>query len=560
MLLLDRIRGKWSFLLFHLYATVYDCTKSTTALHQYRLRRLRPQSLTLSRESDGSSILRTVPDSTYNDSNNVIDPTCPFRSRYYPRIPPISFQKRKRHTGNDIGSTINKFWIPGQRTYIRNRFIQQQRKMIQKLDTTMVYDVEWLDDGPNLSKSSFVYSNIISLASLWNVVIDFVTKHTAVSNNMTKVIALPSIDGYIIHQWVNMLQWLLEQPIHHQTSHATFTVSYNRTIVDFMTIPTISLMMIQHPIQSMIAEKKNQHTALTSLVAQTELYDHEHITRRTKAWVQRILVDQTICPFTKSITYSGQGLSDVNVPVGKIAYHTSSSTPHIHDTTLSYVNVIVAICQLQSDVWIAIHEMLLAGPVYSMKHKLNGVSSILLAAPGWDTHFEMYCSIIFPLLENTVQILELTEQIGIVCFHPQYQTPDGRSFPGFGHMHSVPRLYQWLSEYKPYLNVQMAITNSTPDLTASNIICNRPTSLDDNDATTTTNDETNIILTAIATAGGAWQRRTPHATINILRADQLTAAESKRSTPTLYATNILRLCTIGWSQLQKSLEYEKQLL
>ena len=33
--------------------------------------------------------------------------------------------------------------------------------------------------------------------------------------------------------------------------------------------------------------------------------------------------------------------------------------------------------------------------------------------------------------------------------------------------------------------------------------------------------------------GGAWQQRTPHATINVLGADQLAAAEGKRSTPDL---------------------------
>jgi hypothetical protein len=197
--------------------------------------------------------------------------------------------------------------------------------------------------------------------------------------------------------------------------------------------------------------------------------------------------------------------------------------------------------------------MLQAGPTYSMKQKLNGISSILLAAPGWDDHLELWTRIVFPILEVTVQVLDLTEQIGIVCFHPYYQTPDGRSFPGFGHMHSLPRLQQWLLDHKPYEEVEAAITNSMPDLLEMNVMSGPTLSMIEEDRT----DHYNVAISAIAAAGGAWQRRTPHATINVLRADQLAAAESKRSTPTLYSTNILRLSRIGWSQLQQALDHER---
>jgi hypothetical protein len=61
---------------------------------------------------------------------------------------------------------------------------------------------------------------------------------------------------------------------------------------------------------------------------------------------------------------------------------------------------------------------------------------------------------------------------------------------------------------------------------------------------------------------GAWQRRTPHATINVLRADQLAAAEAKRSSAELYAINIEKLVGasgIGSDQLFRDLERERQL-
>jgi hypothetical protein len=63
-------------------------------------------------------------------------------------------------------------------------------------------------------------------------------------------------------------------------------------------------------------------------------------------------------------------------------------------------------------------------------------------------------------------------------------------------------------------------------------------------------------------AGGAWQRRTPHATINVLRADQLEIAEKRRATGNLYTENILKLVGsngIGSDQLAADLERERRL-
>lgn len=112
--------------------------------------------------------------------------------------------------------------------------------------------------------------------------------------------------------------------------------------------------------------------------------------------------------------------------------------------------------------------------------------------------------------------------IGIVCFHPGYKTPDGKSWPGFGHMHSLPRLGKWLQQ----------------------------------------NDEElfNEIEESDISAGGAFQRRTPHATINVLRAEQLEAAEGRRSTGSLYSVNIRRLYEEGFGKLGDDLTKEQNLL
>jgi hypothetical protein len=91
-------------------------------------------------------------------------------------------------------------------------------------------------------------------------------------------------------------------------------------------------------------------------------------------------------------------------------------------------------------------------------------------------------------------------------------------------MHSVPRLQQWLSEYD----------SSSQELSADEVA-----------------------------AGGAWQRRTPHATINVLRADQLEIAEKRRTTGNLYADNICKLVGkpdgVGSAKLAEDLEKERRL-
>ncbi|CAB9529015.1 expressed unknown protein (Partial), partial [Seminavis robusta] len=135
----------------------------------------------------------------------------------------------------------------------------------------------------------------------------------------------------------------------------------------------------------------------------------------------------------------------------------------------------------------------------------DGISSILLAAPEYDNNFDLWSGPIFAMLETGVVACRLQKQVGVVCFHPMYATPDGSSFPGFGHMHSVPRLKKWLQEQDPSL----------------------------------------LLTDEEIAAGGSWQRRTPHATINVLRADQLEAAEGRRTTGELYSENIRKLVGPG---------------
>ena len=318
-------------------------------------------------------------------------------------------------------------------------------------------------------------SGVRAFSSLWMAVEELV--HDTTTTTTSRVLVLPDCDNRILVNWVEMMEWIDDM----------------EGLVD---VRIQAKVLEDHVVMIERLSGPPQQIRSTST-----FHDADTIERRTKAWVQRLLVEMGICPFTKSMTKSGQGLGDLGVPVGSIAYHTSQSQDIYH---------------LMADTWKAISDMLEAGP--SGK---DGISSILLAAPEFDQALDVWCGPVFCLLETGVVAAQAESQIGVVCFHPEYKTPDGSTFPGFGHMHSLPRLERWVKEVK-----QGECPFSPNDLAA----------------------------------GGAWQRRTPHATINVLRADQLEAAETRRQTPNLYTRNIETLLAVGSKQLEEDLNREKRLL
>jgi len=311
------------------------------------------------------------------------------------------------------------------------------------------------------------------------------------NDGKSKIIALPDASQQLVQNWVEIIDWMATNPIPNkmdQVLEATLMGTSDDN--DESIVPAVKIQRVP--------------SLQTTTQAKTTMDDVDVLKRRTQAWVKRILVDQGICPFTKSVRMSGHGLGDLGVPVGSIAYHGSFANQPV---------------TLFADTWRAILDMIRAGP--SGK---EGISSILLAAPEFDQDFDFWAGPIFAMLEAGVVAANAEAQIGVVCFHPQYKTPDGKSWPGFGHMHSVPRLEKWFHE------------NSS--------------------------DDSSSLTTEDVAAGGAWQRRTPHATINVLRADQLEAAESRRASGKMYTENIEKLVGdtgIGSDQLAHDLKHEQQL-
>lgn len=304
------------------------------------------------------------------------------------------------------------------------------------------------------------------------------------------IVSLPDSSRLLVQNFVEIMNWMKEN---------LDLSNIGSTMLQAELVDALGLEVPGVRISRMATSSSS--TNLSASKSITTNTSEEVINRRTRKWVKRMLVEQGICPFTRSDRMSGQGLADLGVPIGSIAYHVSFNAHPV---------------ALFADTWKAIEEMIAAGP-----SGRDGVSSILLAAPEFDDDFDFWSGPIFGILEASVVAAQAESQIGVVCFHPRYATPDGTSWPGFGHMHSVPRLEKWYHQYRPEAE----------------------------------------LTTELIAAGGAWQRRTPHATINVLRADQLSVAESRRESGKLYAENIDRLVGpsgIGMKKLEVDLELERQ--
>ena len=433
-----------------------------------------------------------------NDNEaGIASGTCPF-SRPFPSY------KIDLSTVDLSGEEGGSFGWPWQRASVRN---QLERLTQKQIETGVSKELVWKEkvDGP------------AALAVLWRNAQQLLERKVS---NSSIICALPDAQRKTVRQWVDLMKWLLSSELFPTSRLLSCTYQLVKTV------PTVTLKMSELPLPQPTNEGNNVATAN---------YDHAIVTARTKSWVKRVLVQLGICPFTKSTTMSGQGLSDVGVPVGSIAYHTSFAS------SLSAAGL----CELMADTWDAITAMLMAGP-----EGKKGVSSILLAAPEFDDDFNLWSGPVFALLEAGVLAAQATKDIGVVCFHPLYATPDGSSFPGFGHMHSVPRLEKWMISYRA--EQLAAVEKRRRALRESNAVLENQIDLSNAVCPVLNKDE--------IAAGGAWQRRTPHATINVLRANQLEAAEGRRSTPKLYAENILKLvAVVGCDKLQEELERERNM-
>ena len=232
-------------------------------------------------------------------------------------------------------------------------------------------------------------------------------------------------------------------------------------------------------------------------------YDEALIRERTCTWVQRTLAPGPLsfCPYTSSAQLAGTGLEALGVGAAPIAYGVCASA---------------RLDALLADFWGMADAMVRSGE--------DGTSSILLMAPAWDARWDAWREDVFPALEASLLAAGLGRTLGIVCFHPCYETPDESWLARhrFGHMHSTTRLRRWVRAEDAALSERVS------------------------------DDELQW--------AGSYQRRTPHATINVLWARQLEVAETKRDSASLYTRNVRRCLAAGLENLHESAQRERETL
>ena len=477
------------------------------------------------------ALSKHVPTTNTNtsSSSSLTEESCPFSIKF-PRYrvdlttTTRSSSKSKRNNHKSWWSFLFPTISHASSSSWWNKQQRQQQQVIEKRyskkDPNHTTTVQWYN-GSTATTDELVLE---IWTKLWQVASAMTLSTPTISDDSTTstttVLVFPNLDDtLILQQWMEVLDWIQTNKNNINNKKKDAVVRLNVTLVDdSLEIP---------PLLEMTVTKSKIHTLPTTTTTTTTQqpqprWDPAIIEQQMKAWVNRVLVQMKICPFTKSTTMSGQGLANLGVPVARIVYHTSQASP-----TDDYHMI-----HIMSDAWTAIQNMVEAGP-----QGRDGISSILMAAPSYNEDLMEWLPV-FALLEAGILATKLPEQIGVVCFHPKYLTPDGSNFPGFGHMHSVPRLQGWVQAQ-----------------------------LDDNDRTASKGNQNPDTLSPLAAsltvtdiaAGGAWQRRTPHATINVLRADQLQAAEGKRDSKQMYTRNICTLLEVGNDELQQALEREQRL-
>ena len=212
----------------------------------------------------------------------------------------------------------------------------------------------------------------------------------------------------------------------------------------------------------------------------------------------RVLVGLRQCPFTASPREAGVGLEEFGVHGAPILYAHSRRT---------------SAPRLVSDVWRTLGEFLAKGEA--------AYSSVLLTAPAFDEDVTTWVEAVFPLLEESLVAAKVSRDVGIVCFHPRYETPSEKwlATHRFGHMYAPKTLRRYCAEA------------GADDLAA----------LPDDDLL----------------YYGSYMRRSPHATINVLWSRQLAAAEQRRESAGFYARNLRRLVDNGRARLEAEAARER---
>lgn len=243
-------------------------------------------------------------------------------------------------------------------------------------------------------------------------------------------------------------------------------------------------------------------------------YDEEKSTAALRSFIDRVVVGEEACPYTKSVDVAATGLLKQGVTPGPVAYRFSDTTDA---------------CATVGIFWNCVCELL--------SKPQEEISTTMLSLPGvgagTDPESLKRFAAVMELVSRILCLFRGDDVFGLVHFHPAYDRMEIHPVekPAYGHL--PPR--SWL---RPMMKMNG-------------------------------NDGPAESLTEEELAMSDYQRKAPFTAINILRVNQLNAASGaksivdlevapgvteKASGITTYSRNAIRLAKVGKEELEAGLK------
>ena len=246
----------------------------------------------------------------------------------------------------------------------------------------------------------------------------------------------------------------------------------------------------------------------------------EKATEALKSFIERVVVGEQACPYTKSVDIAAVGLEPRGVKPGPVGYRFGASSDA---------------CGTLGAFWNCVCELLSVPE--------EEISTVMLSVPnvgaGTDSEALARFAIVMELVSRNLCLFRGDDVFGLVHFHPGYDRMEIHPVdkPAYGHL--PPRA--WL---RPMMKLN-GNTEEADDLTDDDL------------------------------ALSDFQRKAPHTCINILRVNQLNAASGaksivdlevsdgvteKASGITIYSRNAIRLAGVGKEKLEADLKADIAML
>lgn len=281
--------------------------------------------------SSSSGLYRTL-FRLQNNNNNDDEPevtteatTCPYSMAFKRYRIPISGGKDNTKSKNIISGLFTGIISSAQKSEFERKY--RNNKSAWYDPKSKVSSTESKDDSERIVKgkigiyvSAFVWRTLSNL--LQEAIYDLESGGSTMQPHRNEiVIGLPNASMIGLKQLSDIINWMGENETYYLPPSFKFKINVYANVEDDAPVPTMNLVISSEGVERQIRNASTSTDASNSSIPLNEAI----ITERTKAWVNRVLVKMRICPFTKSTTRSGQGLADVGVPVGNIAYHYSNA-------------------------------------------------------------------------------------------------------------------------------------------------------------------------------------------------------------------------------------------